>query len=156
MLKIDPMLVDKNDPRSDKEQFKAFIDACHNRGIRVMVDMPSCASYDLYNAKPELMAHERNGLAKTPQGWFDIRCSSLGKMKEKRTLNPELLEYHRKFVDMMIDAGADGIRADVARAKPPEFWDIIIPYSRKRNPEFAWLAESYTYEDASPSGKYAL
>lgn len=150
MLKIDPMLVDKNDPRSDKEQFKAFIDACHNRGIRVMVDMPSCASYDLYNAKPELMAHERNGLAKTPQGWFDIRMFQPWEDEGKRTLNPELLEYHRKFVDMMIDAGADGIRADVARAKPPEFWDIIIPYSRKRNPEFAWLAESYTYEDASP------
>jgi glycosidase len=68
----------------------------------------------------------------------------------KRTLNPQLLEYHREFVDMMIDAGVDGIRADVARAKPVEFWDIIIPYSRKRDPEFAWLAETYTYEDASP------
>lgn len=150
MLKIDPMLIDKNDPRSDKEQFKAFVDACHDRGIRVMVDMPSCASYDLYLAKPELMAHERNGLAKTPQGWFDIRMFQPWADEGKRTLNPDLLEYHRKFVDMMIDAGVDGIRADVARAKPVEFWDIIIPYSRKRNPEFAWLAESYTYEDASP------
>lgn len=150
ILKIDPILVDKNDPRSDKEQFKAFVDACHNRGIRVMVDLPSCASYDLYNQRPELMAHERNGLAKTPQGWFDIRMFQPWEDEGKRTLNPELLEYHRKFVDMMIDAGVDGIRADVARAKPPEFWDIIIPYSRKRDPEFAWLAESYTYEDASP------
>lgn len=150
MLTLDPMLIDKNDPRSDKEQFKAFVDACHDRGIRVMVDMPSCASYDLYLARPELMAHERNGLAKTPQGWFDIRMFQPWEDEGKRTLNPELLEYHRKFVDMMIDAGVDGIRADVARAKPVEFWDIIIPYSRKRNPEFAWLAESYTYEDASP------
>ena len=150
ILKLDPMLIDKNDPRSDKEQFKAFVDACHNRGIRVMVDLPSCASYDLYNAKPELMAHERNGLAKTPQGWFDIRMFQPWEDEGKRTLNPQLLEYHRKFVDMMIDAGVDGIRADVARAKPVEFWDIIIPYSRKRDPEFAWLAETYTYEDASP------
>lgn len=150
MLKIDPMLIDKNDPRSDKEQFKAFVDACHNRGLRVMIDLPSCASYDLYNSKPELMAHERNGLAKTPQGWFDIRMFQPWQDEGKRSLNPELLEYHRKFVDMMIDAGVDGIRADVARAKPVEFWDIIIPYSHKRNPEFAWLAESYTYEDASP------
>ena len=150
MLKIDPMLIDKNDPRSDIEQFKAFVDACHNRGIRVMVDMPSCASYDLYNDRPDLMAHERNGLAKTPQGWFDIRMFQPWEDEGKRTLNPKLLEYHRKFVDMLIDAGVDGIRADVARAKPVEFWDILIPYSRKRNPEFAWLAESYTYEDASP------
>ncbi len=150
LLKIDPVLIDKNDPRSDKEQFKAFVDACHNRGIRVMIDMPSCASYDLYLAKPELMAKDRDGLAKTPQGWNDIRMFQPWEDEGKRTLNPELLEYHRKFVDMLIDAGVDGIRADVARAKPVEFWDILIPYSRKRNPEFAWLAETYTYEDASP------
>lgn len=150
LLQIDPILIDKNDPRSDKEQFKAFVDACHNRGIRVMIDMPSCASYDLFLARPELMAKERNGLAKTPQGWNDIRMFQPWEDEGKRTLNPELLEYHRKFIDMLIDAGVDGIRADVARAKPVEFWDILIPYSRKRNPEFAWLAESYTYEDASP------
>ncbi|MBO5385661.1 hypothetical protein J6A64_05030 [bacterium] len=150
LLKIDPMLIDKNDPRSDIEQFKAFIDACHDRDIRVMVDLPSCASYDLYHAKPELMAKERNGMPKTPQGWEDIRMFQPWEDEGKRTLNPELLEYHRKFVDIMIDAGVDGIRADVARAKPVEFWDIIIPYSRKRDPEFGWLAETYTYEDASP------
>lgn len=150
MLKIDPILIDKNDPRSDQEQFKAFVDACHDRDIRVMVDMPSCASYDLFNARPDLMAFERNGLAKTPQGWNDIRMFQPWEDESKRTLNPALLEYHRKYVDMLIDAGVDGIRADVARAKPVEFWDILIPYSRKRDPEFAWLAESYTYEDASP------
>ena len=150
MLKLDPMLIDKNDPRTDKEQFKAFVDACHNRGLRVMADMPSCASCTLYENRPELMAHERNGLPKTPQSWYDIRMFEPWEDEGKRTLNPKLLEYHRKFVDMLIDAGVDGIRADVARAKPVEFWDILIPYSRKRNPEFAWLAESYTYEDASP------
>ena len=150
LLKIDPILIDKNDPRSDVEQFKAFVDACHDRNIRVMVDLPSCASYDLYLAKPELMAIERNGMPKTPQGWQDIRMFQPWEDEGKRTLNPELLEYHRKFVDLMIDSGVDGIRADVARAKPVEFWDIIIPYSRKRDPEFGWLAETYTYEDASP------
>lgn len=149
LLKIDPVLIDKNDPRSDKEQFKAFVDECHKRGIKVMVDMPSCASYNLYKEKPELMAIE-NGIPKTPQGWEDIRMFQPWDDEGKRTLNPKLLEYHRQFVDMMIDAGVDGIRADVARAKPVEFWDIIIPYSRKRDPEFAWLAETYTYEDASP------
>jgi len=149
LLKIDPVLIDKNDPRSDKEQFKAFVDACHDRGLRVMVDMPSCASYSLYKERPELMAIE-NGIPQTPQGWEDIRMFQPWDDRGKRTLNPKLLEYHREFVDMLIDAGVDGIRADVARAKPVEFWDIIIPYSRKRNPEFAWLAESYTYEDASP------
>lgn len=150
MLGIDPKLIDPKDPRSDKEQFKAFIDECHKRGIKVMLDMPSCASYDMFLEHPEWMAMERDGLAKTPQGWNDIRMFQPWEDEGKRTLNPKLLELHKEYVDMCIDLGIDGIRADVARAKPVEFWDIIIPYSRMRDPEFGWLGETYTYEDASP------
>lgn len=150
LLAIDPNLVDPNDPRSDKEQFKAFIDECHKRNIKVMIDLPSCASYDMFDEHPEWMAMESDGLAKTPQGWNDIRMFQPWKDEGKRTLNPKLLELHKQFVDMCIDLGVDGIRADVARAKPVEFWDVLIPYSHMRDPEFGWLAETYTYEDASP------
>lgn len=150
MLQIDPLLLDPNDSRTPVEQFKAFTDECHKRGIRVMLDMPSCASYDMFLEKPELMAKERDGLAKTPQGWNDIRMFQPWEDEGKRTLNPKLLELHKNYVDMCIDAGVDGIRADVSRAKPVEFWDIIIPYSRMRDSQFGWLAETYTYEDASP------
>lgn len=150
MLAIDPNLIDPNDPRSDKEQFKAFIDECHKRDIKVMLDMPSCASYDMFLEHPEWMAMERDGLAKTPQGWNDIRMFQPWEDEGRRTLNPKLLELHKQYVDFCIDLGIDGIRADVARAKPVEFWDIIIPYSHMRDPQFGWLAETYTYEDASP------
>ena len=150
LLEIDPVLIDKNDPRSDKEQFKTFIDECHKRNIKVMLDLPSCASYDMFLKKPQLMAVESDGLAKTPQGWNDIRMFQPWMDEGKRTLNPKLLELHKDYIDMCIDLGIDGIRADVARAKPVEFWDVIIPYSRMRDPEFGWLAETYTYEDASP------
>ncbi|MDD3237278.1 MAG: hypothetical protein PHV37_04195 [Candidatus Gastranaerophilales bacterium] len=149
-LKIDPALDDKNDPRSVEEELKGFIQEAHKRGIHVMLDLPSCASYDLFQQHPELMAFERNGLAKTPQGWNDIRMFNPWKDETKKELNPELVDLHKKFVDMCVDYGFDGIRSDVARTKPTEFWDIIIPYSRQKDPEFAWLAESYTYEDASP------
>lgn len=150
MLKIDPELRDKNNPRDVKEQFKIFIDECHKKGIRVMLDLPSCASCDMFHARPELMAYERNGNAKTPQGWNDIRMFDPWADETKKTLNPHLLQLHKDFVDMCIDLKVDGIRADVARAKPTEFWDIIIPYSHSKDPNFAWLAETYTYEDASP------
>ena len=149
-LAIDPNLIDKNDKRSAKEQVKAFTDECHKRGIKVMLDLPSCSSYDLYLEKPELMAKERDGQAKTPQGWNDIRMFQPYSDETKRELNPELVDLHQKYVDMCIELGIDGIRADVARAKPTEFWDIIIPYSHSKDPEFGWLGETYTYEDASP------
>lgn len=150
LLALDPNLIDPNDPRSDMEQFKAFIDECHKRNIKVMVDLPSCASYDMFLEHPEWMAMESDGLAKTPQGWNDIRMFRPWEDEGKRTLNPKLLELHKQFVDMCIDLGVDGIRADVGRAKPVEFWDVLIPYSHMRDPEFGWLAETYTYEDASP------
>ena len=149
-LQIDPALDDPNDPRSVKEEFKGFIDECHKRGISVMLDLPSCASYDLFKARPELMAFEKDGTPKTPQGWNDIRMFDPWKDETKGELNQDLLQMHKDFVDMCVDLGIDGIRSDVARTKPTQFWDILINYSRQRDPEFAWLAESYTYEDASP------
>ena len=149
-LKIDPALDDPKDSRDVKEEFKNFIDECHKRDIRVMLDLPSCASYDLFLDRPELMAFEKDGTPKTPGGWNDIRMFNPWKDESKRELNPDLLKMHKDFVDMCIDLGVDGIRSDVARTKPTEFWDTLITYSRQRDPEFAWLAESYTYEDASP------
>ena len=150
-LALDPMLIDKNDSRTPSEQFKAFIDECHKRDIKVMLDLPSCASVSWFEAeKNELMAIGRNGEDKTPQGWADIRMFEPWDDETKRTLNPKLYEMHRQYVDACIDLGIDGIRADVARAKPTEFWDILIKYSHTKDPEFAWLAESYTYECASP------
>ena len=144
------MIIEKDDPRTPDEQFKAFIDECHKRNIKVMLDLPSCASVDMFEAEPELMAYGRNGEEKTPQGWTDIRMFEPWDDESNRTLNPKLLEMHKQYVDACIDLGIDGIRADVARAKPPEFWDILIKYSHQRDPEFGWLAESYTYECASP------
>lgn len=149
-LAIDPMIIDKNDPRTPDEQFKAFIDECHKRDIKVMLDLPSCASLDMFEAEPELMAFGRNGEEKTPQGWEDIRMFEPWADSTERSLNPKLLEMHKQYVDACIELGLDGIRADVARAKPTEFWDVLIPYSREKDPEFAWLGESYTYECASP------
>ena len=72
-LAIDPVIIEKNDPRTPTEQFKVFIDECHKRGIKVMIDLPSCASIAWFEAEPELMAFGRNGEDKTPQGWADIR-----------------------------------------------------------------------------------
>lgn len=149
-IAIDPDLVDPNDPRTPQEQMKAFINECHKRDIKVMLDLPSCASVDMFNKHPELMAIDKNGNAETPEGWLDIRMFNPWEDKSKRTLNKALLDMHMKYVDSCIDLGIDGIRSDVARAKPTEFWDILINHARQRDPEFAMLGESYTYECASP------
>lgn len=133
-----------------KEDFKYFVNECHKRGINVMVDLPSCVSVDLYNARPDLMAVDERGMPEVPSGWEDIRMFAPYSDKDKKILNQPLIDYHKKFVDLMLECNVDGIRADVARTKPAEFWDEIISYARSKDPEFAFLAETYTYEDASP------
>lgn len=150
LLSIDPNLKDPNYPGTAEDQCKYFINECHKRGISVMIDLPSCVSLDFAKKHPELMAFEKDGTDKTPGGWQDIRMFRVFDNEATRELNPHLLELHKKYVDFVQDLGFDGIRADVGRAKPAEFWDIIIPYSRAKDPDFGWLAETYTYEDASP------
>ena len=149
-LAIDPTLVDKDDPRSPDDQFKAFVNECHKRDIKVMLDLPSCASVDFYNKHPELMAIGRNNEAKVPEGWTDIRMFNPWEDESKRILNKPLVEMHNNYVDACENLGIDGIRSDVARAKPTEFWDLVIPHSHEKDPQFAWLGEAYTYECASP------
>jgi len=142
--------MDKNDPEVAFAQCKYYIDECHKRGQKVMLDLPSCASVDYAKAHPEMMAIGTDGKEKVPQGWQDIRMFKPFNDEQTRELNKDLLDLHKKYVDMCIDLGFDGIRADVGRAKPVEFWNVIINYSRAKDPEFGWLAETYTHEDASP------
>ena len=149
-LTIDPKLDDPTNPKNVYEETKDAIKECHKRNIKVMVDLPSCMSVDLYESREDLRATDADGNPKTPEGWEDIRMFNPWQDEDRRILNPALLDYHKKFIDMCIDLGIDGIRADVGRAKPPEFWDQITSYARSKDPEFAFLAECYTNEDASP------
>ncbi len=142
--------MDKNDPEVVFAQCKYFTDECHKRGIKLLLDLPSCGSLDFARNHPEMMAIGPDGKEKVPQGWADIRMLRPFKDEKTRELNMPVLDMHKKYVDMAVDLGFDGIRADVGRAKPVEFWHVIINYSHLKDPEFAWLAETYTHEDASP------
>ncbi|MBR2068475.1 MAG: hypothetical protein IJ877_01810 [Candidatus Gastranaerophilales bacterium] len=142
--------MDKNDPEVAFAQCKYYVDECHKRGIKLMLDLPSCASVDFARMHPEMMAVGADGREKVPQGWQDIRMLRPFENEKTRELNKSVLDLHKKYVDMAIDLGFDGIRADVGRAKPVEFWNVIINYSHAKDPQFAWLAETYTHEDASP------
>ena len=78
-------------------------------------------------------------LSIVPTDWTDVRLLDTG---DNTKLNADLLEIHKKFVDMVLDFGADGIRADVATIKPYIFWEELIKYTRDKNPDFLYLAEA--------------
>ncbi len=146
---INPQLVDKNVTMSAIDQAKMFIDECHKRKIRVIIDLPSCGAYDYYMTMPHLFEKDKGGQPIVPADWTDVR---LFKVQGSNGLNEELYNLHRAYVDMLLSIGADGIRADVATIKPYEFWQRLISYTRTRNPEFLFLAEASDSWTKPPAG----
>ena len=136
---INPQLVDTNSELSDIEQAKYFISECHRRGIRVLIDLPSCGSYDLFLTHPELFIKDERQCSIVPTDWTDVRLLNTGNDEK---LNQDVLNAHKKFVDFVLELGADGIRADVATIKPYKFWEEVIKYTREKSSEFMYLAEA--------------
>ena len=137
---IDENLLDKNSKLSAKDQLKYFVDECHKRGIRVFADIPACGSADFAAKNPEMFVTDNNGNAIIPVDWTDVRL--LKTVEKDGSLNKKLLDEHKKYVDMLMYAGIDGIRADVAPIKPKEFWTELINYARQKDSEFMFLAET--------------
>ena len=132
-------LYDKNSDLSLEDQAKKFVEEAHKRGLRVILDVPACASYDLYLERPDLFVTAQSGEPVIPADWTDVRLLATG-TEEKIDVN--VYSLYKDFVKMALALGVDGIRADVAHAKTALFWKELIAYSREKDPEFVWLAES--------------
>lgn len=132
-------LKDKTSKLTLEEQAKKFINEAHKRGISVIVDVPACASYDLYLQRPDLFVNGQSGEPVMPADWTDVRLLSTG-TEDKIDIN--VYTIYKDFVKYMMSLGVDGIRADVAHCKTMAFWKELIEYSREKDPEFLWLAES--------------
>ena len=136
---INPQLADKNSELSPKEQAKLFIDECHKRDIKVIVDLPSCGAYDLFLTNPELFVKDDKSYSVIPSDWTDVRLFNAG---TNSSLNQDVLNAHKRFINMMTGIGADGVRVDVATMKPAKFWNELIKYTREIDNEFLFLAEA--------------
>lgn len=136
---INPQLLSKQTALSAQAQAIKFVNEAHKRNIRVIMDLPSCGSYDLYMQRPELFLKDKNGQPVVPADWTDVRIFNSG---SETAINSDVYTLYKEFVDMVIGIGADGIRADVATNKPAKFWKSLIDYSRTKDPQFLWLAEA--------------
>lgn len=136
---LNPQLKSKRSALSVEDQAIKFISEAHKRGIRVMVDVPACGSYDLFLKRPELFLKDSSGQPITPLDWTDVRLFNAG---TENNINVAVYNLYKDYVDYVMSLGVDGIRADVAGLKPAKFWKDLIAYSRQRDPEFMWFAES--------------
>jgi len=145
-------LYDKKSKLTLEEQTKKFIEEAHKRNIRVIVDIPACASYDLYLERPDLFVSAPSGEPVIPSDWTDVRLLSAG---TEDKIDANVYNLYKDFVKYMMSLGVDGIRADVAHCKPASFWKELIDYSREKDPEFLWLAESSQLW-SEPISEYAV
>lgn len=136
---INPQLKDKDSKMSLDNEVRKFIDECHNRNINVIVDLPSCGAYDLYLRNPDIFKKDKNSNPIIPADWTDVRLLDAGSNSQ---INLDVYNMYKEFVDMALDLGFDGIRADVATIKPYEFWKKLIDETRASNPQFLFLAEA--------------
>lgn len=150
--RINPQLKDKNSSLSVNEQMKQFVDECHKRKIRVIVELPACASYDLYLTDPDLFIKDENQNPVTPSDWTDVRLLNAG---QEGQINMDVYKMYRDFVNLMVDEGVDGVIANEASIKPFSFWKKLIDETRVGNPQFLFLAQASPLEKTSPS-KYAV
>ena len=137
--KLNPQFNSRRTMISLENQAIKFINEAHRRGIRIIIDVPACGSYDLYASRPELFLKDETGRPITPAGWKDVLVLNGG---TDNAVNQDVYNLYKEFVDYAITLGADGIRADVAQSKPAAFWKELIDYSRRKDPQFMWLAES--------------
>lgn len=149
---INPQLKSPNSSLTIDEEFKKFVEECHNRKIRVIVDLPSCGSYDLYLKSPELFIKDKDQNPIIPSDWTDVRLLNAG---DNNQINADVYKLYEGFMDMVIDANVDGIRADVATIKPFKFWQKLIDETKARNSQFLFLAEAFDSVNKPPS-EYAV
>ena len=149
---LNPQLFDEKSELSLKEQAKLFINECHKRNIKVIVDLPSCGAYDMFINRPDLFLQDKNGNALIPADWVDVRLFNI--KNDETLLKSDIFILHKLFVKYMIELGIDGIRADVATLKPYIFWKELINYAREEKEDFMFLAEA-SESWTEPASEYA-
>lgn len=146
---LNPQFDDPSNKYNVYQEAKLFVSEAHRRGIRVIVDLPSCGAYDMYLSKPELFYKDAQGNPAIAADWTDVRVF---KTRTDGKLNRELLSNYKAFIDTMLSLDVDGIRADVAAIKPYDFWKELIDYTRKKSPQFLFLAEASPLWDNPAKG----
>ena len=137
------------DPRvGDLDDFDALVAACHERGIRVVLD-------GVFNH----VGRGYPGLDEVLARGADAPAAHLFKLHtEDGAVTPEVFEGEQQLVELnhadegvqqlvrdvmtyWLERGVDGWRLDAAYAVPAEFWSSVIPAVRERFADAWFLGE---------------
>lgn len=136
------------------DDFKNFVDACHQNGIKVMIDIVySHTSPDsfLVQNHPEWFYRKENGD-------FGNRVGDWSDIVDLNYRQAGLWEYQINTLCQWAEI-VDGFRCDVAPLVPLDFWQTARVAVNKVNPDLIWLAETvepHFIRDLRANGHLAL
>lgn len=146
-------VLDYTDIRSDygtKAEFKALVEAAHERGMRVLLDIvPNHTS----EQHPFALDAERHGPESRYWDFYDrdeagtpTHYFSWHHLPNLNVDNPDVQQFiHDAFAYWMCEFGVDGFRIDAVwgiRQRNPEFLASLVQALREINPDVLLIAEA--------------
>lgn len=137
------------DPRiGDTADFDALVDACHERGIRVVLDGVFNHVGRAYPGVSEALERGWEApsarLFKLDTSGAEVTAEVFEGEQQLVLLNHEDEAVQRLVREVMtywLERGIDGWRLDAAYAVPAPFWRTVIPAVREQFPESWFLGE---------------
>lgn len=128
-----------NAEHGSKEDFKRFVQAAHDLGLKVIMDfVGNHTAWDcaLVQERPDFYVKDKRGNIVSPNAqWTDV-----AQLDYK---NPAVRAYFSNALKTWVkDFDIDGFRCDVAEAIPSDFWRETIVELRQIKPDLLMLAES--------------
>ncbi|MCX8129479.1 MAG: alpha-glycosidase [Clostridia bacterium] len=125
---VDYYKIDRN--FGDEQAFKRFIDECHAKNIKVILDAVFNHTSDNFFAFKDYV---KNGSDSKYKDWYCIRedgdyetFADVKKMPKLNTTNPEVIKYFLAVARYWIEEyGIDGWRLDVANEIDHKFWRLF-------------------------------
>ncbi len=137
--KLNPQLKASGSQLSVETEAKKFINECHKRHIRVIIDLPAGASFDFYKNNPNLVLKNGNQQPLYVSEFSDTVFLDGG---NSPLINRQVFTLYRNFIDMVINLGADGVKICSPEIKPKEFWQKLISETRLTQPQFLFMADN--------------
>ncbi len=121
-----------------KEDFKALVDAVHQEGMKIILDMVlnhTAWDNELMKTNPEFYRRNKNGEVVSPNDdWTDVADLNYN--------NPEVRQYMKNvMLYWILEFDVDGFRCDVAELIPTEFWSESLKEVRRVKPDLLLLSE---------------
>lgn len=147
-MKISEEFMDLDSELSAMEQLREFIVACHEYGLKVILEIiltHVAIDSEMIFEHPEWFKYENGNLKKyslrDKERWFEwgdlVEFDNEGSRKKE-----ELWQYWENIAKHYIELGVDGFKAEAAYKVPAELWKRIILFSKEINSNFTFIAEN--------------